>query len=314
MGGFTFAHIPVLPDAVVEHVSRGGLSRWIDGTLGGGGHAALLLRANPSAEVLGIDRDDTALAHAREFLSFAGKRVHTRKGNFSCIANFAKEAGWDHVDAVLLDIGVSSAQIDNGSRGFSFRMDGPLDMRMDSSAPLTASRILNQSPLAELERIFREYGELDGGSAKRLSLAVLERRETEPFSGTLDFAELCGKVLRKPRRNAPPVATLPFQALRIAVNGELDELKKGLEAAVELLAPGGRLCVISFHSLEDRIVKNFFRDMAADCKCPPGLPVCTCGWSPKLKIVTKHPVTAGADEIASNPRSACAKLRTAIKL
>ena len=310
----TFSHIPVLPAEVVKHISAGPLRRWIDGTLGGGGHASMLLKAHPQAELLGIDRDDFALAHAREVLSFGGKRVHTRKGRFSEMAFFAREEGWEQVDAVLLDIGVSSAQIDNGSRGFSFRMDGPLDMRMDSSAPLTASRILNNSPADELERIFREFGELDGGSARRLTLAILERREMEPFSGTLDFAALCEKVLRKPRRNAPPVATLPFQALRIAVNGELDELREGLEQAVELLAPGGRLCVITFHSLEDRIVKNFFRDMAVSCKCPPGLPVCTCGWSPKLKIVTRHPETAAAEEISANPRSACAKLRTAIKI
>ena len=310
----SFAHVPVLPREVVRHISNGELRRWIDGTLGGGGHASLLLKANPEAELLGIDRDDFALAHARNVLSFGGKRVHTRKGRYSEMASFAREEGWDSVDAVLLDIGVSSAQIDNGSRGFSFRMDGPLDMRMDSSAPLTASRILNYSPVEELERIFREYGELDGGSARRLSMAVLERREKEPFSGTLDFASLCEKVIRKQRRNAPPVATLPFQALRIAVNGELEELRIGLEQAVDLLAPGGRLCVISFHSIEDRIVKNFFRDMAADCKCPPGLPVCTCGWKPKLKIVTKHPEVAGADELAENPRAACAKLRTAVKI
>ena len=309
-----FSHIPVLPNEVVEQMSAGSFRRWIDGTLGGGGHASLLLKAHPEAELLGIDRDDFALSHAREVLSFGGDRVHTRKGRYSEMSIFAEEEGWESVDAILLDIGVSSPQIDNGSRGFSFRMDGPLDMRMDSSSPLTASRILNQSPAEELERIFREYGELDGGSARRLSMAILERRDLEPFSGTLDFAGLCEKVLRKQRRNAPPVATLPFQALRIAVNGELDELRSGLEQAVDLLAPGGRICVISVHSLEDRIVKNFFRDMAADCKCPAGMPVCTCGWKPKLKILTKHPVTAGEKELAENPRSACAKLRTAIKI
>ncbi len=310
----TFAHIPVLPEEVVKYMSMGPLNRWIDGTLGGGGHASLLLKAHPEAELLGIDRDDHALSHAREVLNFGGKRVHTRKGRYSEMSFFAEDEGWEKVDAILLDIGVSSAQIDNGSRGFSFRMDGPLDMRMDSSSPLTASRILNHYPAEELERIFREYGELDGGSARRLSLAILERRELEPFSGTLDFAALCEKVLRKPRRNAPPVATLPFQALRIAVNGELDELHEGLERAVELLSPGGRLCVISFHSLEDRIVKNFFRDMALSCKCPPGLPVCTCGWSPKLNVATKHPVVAGEKELAENPRAACAKLRVAVKI
>ena len=310
----SFAHIPVLPNEVVKHMTDGRFRNWIDGTLGGGGHASMLLKANPDAELLGIDRDDFALSHAREVLSFGGNRVHTRKGRYSEMTMFANEEGWDQVDAILLDIGVSSAQIDNGSRGFSFRMDGPLDMRMDSSFPLTASRILNNYPAEELERIFREYGELDGGSARRLSIAILERRELEPFSGTLDFAGLCEKVLRKPRRNAPPVATLPFQALRIAVNGELDELREGLEQAVDLLAPGGRLCVISFHSLEDRIVKNFFRDMAVSCKCPPGLPICTCGWEPKLKIVTKHPETAGDEELARNPRAACAKLRVAIRI
>ena len=168
----TFAHIPVLQKEVVKHMTNGRFRRWIDGTLGGGGHASLLLKANPEAEILGIDRDDFALSHARTVLSFGGKRVHTRKGRYSEMAVFAEEEGWDQVDAILLDIGVSSAQIDNGSRGFSFRMDGPLDMRMDSSSPLTASRILNQYPTEELERIFREYGELDGGSARRLRISI----------------------------------------------------------------------------------------------------------------------------------------------
>ncbi len=311
-----YEHIPVLPEETVGALLPEGrkIRRIIDGTLGCGGHSALLLEKNPELELLGIDRDEAALNRAAERLSFAGKRVHLKKGCFSEMRILAQSIQWETVDGILLDIGVSSPQIDDPSRGFSFRFDGPLDMRMDRTSPLSASRIVNQYSAEGLKKVFREYGELDGRDAANLAGEIIRRREEKAFSTTMELAEVCEKVLRGARRKGPPAPTLVFQALRIAVNKELDELNQALTESVNLLNPGGRLCVISFHSLEDRIVKNFFRDSAETCKCPPGLPVCICGWTPVLKVITRRPITAGDSELRENQRAACAKLRVAEKL
>ena len=309
-----FEHIPVLAGEVLEHLvfpERSSL-RLIDGTVGGGGHSALLLEKYPNLELLGIDRDDAALAKARERLAFAGGRVRLVRGNYSELAARAAEAGWEKVDAILLDIGVSSPQLDQPERGFSWRADGPLDMRMDRRSILTASRLLNTAPEAELERILREYGEV--AKSRKLAAAIVTQRVIRPFAMTSDFVSLCDEVLGKSRPGQLPAPTLPFQALRIAVNDELGELERALPAAVKLLNRGGRIAVISFHSLEDRIVKNFFRDEAASCVCPPGLPVCVCGKVSTLKIITRKALTAGPDELERNRRSACAKLRVAEKI
>ena len=311
-----FTHIPVLPEETVS-VFSGSASeprRLIDCTVGCGGHSGLLLKRFPELEILGIDRDEEALRRAEQHLAFAGKRIHLRKGAFSSLATLSKELGWESVDGILMDIGVSSPQIDDPKRGFSFRHDGPLDMRMDRSSPLSAARVLNQYGEEALRTLFRNYGELESHDAARLAKAIVEEREKRPFARTSELAAVCEGVLRNRRRKGgPPVPTLCFQALRIEVNSELEELKQALESALELLRPGGRIAVITFHSLEDRIVKNFFRDMAERCKCPPGLPVCVCGWSPKLNVLTRHPVTAGEEELNRNPRAACAKLRAAEK-
>ena len=309
-----FEHIPVLAGEVLEHLvfpERSPL-RLIDGTVGGGGHSALLLEKYPNLELLGIDRDDAALAKARERLAFAGGRVRLVRGNYSELAARAAEAGWEKVDGILLDIGVSSPQLDQPERGFSWRADGPLDMRMDRRSILTASRLLNTAPEAELERILREYGEV--AKSRKLAAAIVTQRVIRPFAMTSDFVSLCDEVLGKSRPGQLPAPTLPFQALRIAVNDELGELERALPAAVKLLNRGGRIAVISFHSLEDRIVKNFFRDEAASCVCPPGLPVCVCGKVSTLKIITRKALTAGPDELERNRRSACAKLRVAEKI
>lgn len=307
-----FKHLPVLSREVLEYLTFGGPCRIIDGTVGGGGHSSLLLKANPRAEILGIDRDGDALERAAEKLEFAGRRVRLQLGNFSELADFAAGAGWETVDAVLLDIGVSSPQIDDPGRGFSLRLDGPLDMRMDKRSELTASRLLNRETEAELARIFYEYGEEK--RSRRLARAIAERRREKPFERTLEFAAFCESVLGKSRPGKLPVPTRCFQALRIAVNDELGELKRALEKAVPLLKKGGRLVVISFHSLEDRIVKEFFREAAAACVCPPDLPVCVCKKTAELKILTRRPLTARADEIKFNRRAAAAKLRAAEKL
>ena len=283
----------------------------IDGTLGNGGHSAALLRKYPNLHILGIDRDTDALGRAAQTLAFAKDRVTLVHGNFSDLAGKLQEYGAENADGILLDIGVSSPQLDDPSRGFSWRADGPLDMRMDRSSPENASRLLNRAPEAELAEIFREYGELR--SARKLAAAVVETRQKKPFATTLDLVELCDKVLGKSRPGTLPMPTLVFQALRIAVNDELGELRQALQAAMDVLAPGGRLAVISFHSLEDRIVKRFFKEEAASCVCPPGLPVCVCGKQSSLKIITPHALTATDEERTANRRSACAKLRIAEK-
>ncbi|MFA4944168.1 MAG: 16S rRNA (cytosine(1402)-N(4))-methyltransferase RsmH [Lentisphaeria bacterium] len=310
-----FEHIPVLLQPVLELLRPEGCRRLVDGTLGGAGHAAALLAAAPAdAELLGSDRDDAALAAARARLAPFAPRVHLVRGSYAQMAEFAAALGWEDatVDAILLDLGVSSPQIDTPDRGFAHRFDGPLDMRMDRRQRLTAATLLNHTPEAELARIFREYGEEP--QARRLAHAIVERRERQPWERTAELAALVGKVAGRPFQRGLPAATRVFQALRIAVNGELAELRAGLAAALRLLRPGGRLAVISFHSLEDRIVKEFIRHEALSCVCPPGLPVCVCQKQATLRPVTKKPVTAAAAELAANRRAAPAKLRVAERL
>ena len=307
-----WVHQSVLLKEVLEAFPFGEARKLlIDGTLGNGGHSAALLRKYPNLHILGIDRDTDALGRAAQTLAFAKDRVTLVHGNFSDLAGKLQEYGAENADGILLDIGVSSPQLDDPSRGFSWRADGPLDMRMDRSSPENASRLLNRAPEAELAEIFREYGELR--SARKLAAAVVETRQKKPFATTLDLVELCDKVLGKSRPGTLPMPTLVFQALRIAVNDELGELRQALQAAMDVLAPGGRLAVISFHSLEDRIVKRFFKEEAASCVCPPGLPVCVCGKQSSLKIITPHALTATDEERTANRRSACAKLRIAEK-
>lgn len=309
-----FEHIPVMTREVVEifELSAVPPKRIVDGTVGGGGHASALLRRFPSLEVLGIDRDRGALEAAAENCAFAADRITLTRGDFSAMPRLVRDIGWDKVDGILMDIGVSSPQLDRPERGFSWRSEGPLDMRMDDRSPLTAGRLLNQAPEEELARIFREYGELP--QAKRLASAAVARRETAPFGTTFDLVELCDAVLGRAKPGKLPHPTLVFQALRIAVNDELGELDRALKNGVELLNKGGRIAVISFHSLEDRIVKNFFRDESTDCLCPPGLPVCRCGHFAKLRQVTRKPRVPTAEELTANRRAACAKLRAAEKI
>ena len=312
-GAGDYTHLPVLRREVLHYLAETEKPcRLIDGTIGCGGHSRMILDKNRQAELLGIDRDGDALERAAQALAFAGQRVHLVRGNYGDLKDLATETGWFSADAILLDIGVSSPQIDDPARGFSYRYDGPLDMRMDSRSTTTASRILNQSSEAELERIFRSYGEIR--ESRRLARAIVGRREHQPLTTTRELAELCEQVLGTGRRHGPPPPTLCFQALRIAVNDELGELERGLEAAIGLLSPGGMLAVITFHSLEDRIVKNKFNFEAAECICPPGLPVCICKHQPRLKVVTRKPVRAQDDEIAENSRAACAKLRVACRV
>jgi len=224
----------------------------------------------------------------------------------------AEQLGWDRVDGVLLDVGISSMQVDTAQRGFSHRLDGPLDMRMDRRGPVTAATIVNTWSEDQLTDVFRRYGE--ERRARRVARAVVTQREEQPFSRTGELAELLKRVVGQRRGPTLPPATRCFQGLRIAVNRELEELEDGLAGALELLRPGGRLVVISFHSLEDRIVKHSFRHEAATCVCPPGLPVCVCGKSAALRILTRKPLRPSADEVTMNRRAASAKLRAAERL
>ena len=303
-------HIPVLADEIVKYLNPGsGEYKLIDGTLGRGGHSSLILELNPKAELLGIDRDNEALAGVADKFSSFSDRINLVRGEFGKLAEHASSIGWKQVDAVLLDLGVSSPQIDSPVRGFSFRTDGPLDMRMDRRSGKTAARVLNNHSEDDIANIFWKYGDIR--ESRKLARAIVARREEKPWSHTLELAELCDNVLKSGKRKSVPPATLCFQALRIYVNDELDELEQGLEGAMKVLKPGGRIAVISFHSLEDRIVKNFFRDAAADCLCPPGLPACVCNHKPELKVLTRKPVTATPDEIRENRRAGSAKLRVA---
>ena len=305
-----WVHIPVLAREVVGHLSSvKPLERMIDGTLGNGGHTRMMLEQNPQLHVLGIDRDSAALERAEKNLAEFGDRFTAVHGEFADLDMLAKEHDWDSVDAVLLDIGVSSPQIDDPSRGFSFRNDGPLDMRMDRTGRLTASRVVNMYAEEDLAKIFYEYGELR--ESRQLARAIVQARELKPLATTAELAAVCDKVLRKKRPGELPSPTRVFQALRIEVNGELKQLESGLLAAENILRAGGRLAVISFHSLEDRIVKNFFREAAKECICPPGLPVCVCNNHARFSVPVRGVITAAEDELAANRRSASAKLRIA---
>ncbi|MCF7888848.1 MAG: 16S rRNA (cytosine(1402)-N(4))-methyltransferase RsmH, partial [Victivallales bacterium] len=273
-------HEPVMAEEVLEHlVPAKGEFRFVDCTLGFGGHSCLVLKKNPDIKVLGIDQDMNAIDYAEKRLSFADDRILIEKGRFSSVSSFMIKNDWKYADFFLLDIGVSSQQIDLPERGFSYRYNGPLDMRMDSkTGNRTAAQILNNYTFSELVRIFKDYGEIK--QAGKLAAAVIERRKKKTWFKTGELVDLCEKVLPRPRKSGPPVPSLCFQALRIEVNNELGELQEALKAILGVASEKGRIGVISYHSLEDRIVKNFFRREASDCLCPPGLPECVCDHKP----------------------------------
>lgn len=306
-------HVPVMLNETLEHlIPSEGHIKVIDGTLGFGGHTDAILKKNKDAEILGLDRDPEALEASRIRFAHLAERVIIHKAKFSEISEISYSIGWEKVDAVLLDIGVSSVQIDEDYRGFSFRRNGPLDMRMDTSQDMTAAKILNKKSIDELADIFKQYGEIDG--AIKLAKAVVKRRTDRPWMSTDEFSKLCEETISSPRRNAPPVSTLCFQALRIAVNDELGELEKALEAGISILKKGGRIGVISYHSLEDRIVKNIFRRESTDCLCSKKLPICRCGHKAKIKLITRKPLEPSVDEVKTNRRASSAKFRIAEKI
>jgi len=286
---------------------------FVDGTLGGGGHAAAILeRSAPGGVLIGMDQDESALARSRERLAKYGDRAVTVQANFRDLERVLADLGIAGVDGVLLDLGLSWFHLRSPERGFSFQTDGPLDMRMDAGGAVTAAELVNTLPRQELARILREYGEEKKANA--IAKAIEKARARGPITRTVQLAQVVSSVFPPypPRRTHP--ATLTFQALRIAVNDELGALRDGLEQAVRLLRPGGRVAVISFHSLEDRIVKQDFVGHAKGCVCPPRFPVCQCGRKPDLKVLTKRPVMAAEAEVAANPAARSAKLRAAEKI
>lgn len=305
----SFRHVSVMPDEVLGLLSPVSGGTYLDGTLGGGGHARLLLEAStPDGRLIGLDRDPAALARAAEVLApFAG-RFQLEHANFADAGMVLTRLGIAELDGILLDLGVSSHQLDEASRGFSFRADAPLDMRMDPTRGITAAELLATASAEELRRIFRDYGE--ERFAGRIARRIAARRETVPLQRTLELAELVREAVpggHQPSRIHP--ATRVFQALRIAVNGELEAVARGVAGAIGLLKPGGRLAVISFHSLEDRIVKRLFVEEARGCICPPRLPVCQCGHRPRVELLTRKGIRAGEAEVAANPRARSAVLR-----
>lgn len=287
---------------------------YIDGTVGGGNHAAIILRGFCAGGfLLGIDQDQEALAAARAKLAPYQGRFTLCQGNFADIVTLAKEHGITGVDGILLDIGVSSYQLDNPDRGFSYMQDAPLDMRMDQSHGTSAKDLINEANVDELTRILYEYGEEKW--AKRIAAFIVEARTKAPLETTFELVDVIKKAIPAAAREKDQhPAKRSFQAFRIAVNDELAVLEKGLEGAISLLKPNGVLVVISFHSLEDRIVKEKFKFHATECICPPRTPICTCGHHADLKILTRKPVTAKEDELMANPRSRSALLRAARKL
>ncbi len=306
--GVTWHHEPVLLQEVLEALAPRPGGRYVDATLGLGGHTRALLEAcAPDGRVLGIDRDLAVLEEAAHRLAGFGERLVAVAGDFADIGRLARDHGFAKVDGILMDLGVSSPQLENAARGFSFQVSGPLDMRMNQEAGLTAADIVNGWPEEEIGRILWEYGE--ERYARRIARAICEAR---PIADTRSLADLVVAVVGRRERIHP--ATRTFQALRIATNDELGALERALPQVLDLLVVGGRLAVIAFHSLEDRIVKQFVRREASDCICPPRLPVCVCGHHATLRPLTKKPVRASAEEVARNPRSRSAKLRAAVRI
>lgn len=315
MGGMGAPHRPVLLRETTELLEpwRGGL--FVDGTLGLGGHSEAILEASADARVLGTDRDSEALRLARERLARFGSRFRAVHADFRQVARVMAEAGEGAAAAILVDLGVSSLQLDAPERGFSFRHDAPLDMRMDAAGgDETAAELLARLPEEEIARLIFEYGE--ERRSRRIARWIVERRERgQPIQTTGELAELVARALG-PRRRTEQIhpATRTFQALRIAVNHELEGLGQFVETAIDLLQPGGRFAAISFHSLEDRIIKRALRRLAGQCECPPRAPTCSCGARRAVEILTRRPVVAGDLERDENPRARSAKLRAARKL
>jgi 16S rRNA (cytosine1402-N4)-methyltransferase len=302
-------HVPVLYNEVLDVLQPQSGGTYVDCTLGAGGHAFGILDAsNPDGRLLGLDLDPHALKIAEERLSRFGERVTFVKASFVTLVRQLAALGWKTVNGVLLDLGVSSMQLDMPERGFSFRSDAPLDMRFDPSGMKTAADLVNTLSEADLADLIYRFGEEQG--SRRVARAIVAAR---PIHTTRQLAAVVAKTTRGGKSRIHP-ATRTFQALRIAVNGELDAIEQVLPEAISVLEPGGRLAVISFHSLEDRIVKHYFRNASRDCLCPPKQPICTCGHKAQVKQITRKPIVPSRSESQQNPRARSSKLRVVEKL
>ena len=305
-----YGHKPVLLEECLTALAIRPEGTYLDGTLGRAGHSLEILRRLKGGRLIGIDRDMTAIEAARERLAEFGDRVTLVHGNFCDLDEILSGLRVDKVDGMLFDLGVSSPQLDEARRGFSYMHDAPLDMRMDTTAALDARQVVNTWSGEELRRILYAYGE--ERYAPQIARAIVRRREERPIETTGELAEVIRSAMpAQALREKQHPAKRSFQAIRIAVNGELEALAPMLHAAAEGLRPGGRLAVITFHSLEDRIVKQTMRELATGCICPPEFPVCVCGRKPKLTLVTRKPIVSGPAELEENPRARSAKLRVA---
>lgn len=306
-------HVSVLYEAVLSGLDLCPAGRYVDGTVGAGGHAEGILKGAPQGCLLGLDRDPSALALCRERLRPYGERVQLVHSNFAEIEDVVNRLGFGPVDGIVLDLGLSSMQLDDPARGFSFQRDGPLDMRFDAtSSRASAATVVNESPVDELADLIYRYGEEPASRA--IARAIVAAR---PLQTTAQLAQVVASAVRRSKRSRSGQthpATRTFQAIRIAVNRELASLEQGLEGAVNVLRPGGRLAVIAFHSLEDRMVKQFFTTESRDCICPPETMVCVCGHRARLARVTSKPIRPTVQEVSRNPRSRSARLRIATRI
>ncbi len=309
-----FSHRSVLLDECIESLDIKPDGIYVDGTAGGGGHSLeIVKRLTDGGRLIAIDRDDAAIAAATERLSDYLGRVTFVRNNFSSAAEVCRELGIEKIDGILLDLGVSSYQLDTAERGFTHNTDAPLDMRMDRRGELDAYTVVNTYSAEELKRVIWEYGE--ERFAPKIAQAIVRRREIKPIESTGELVDIIKSAIpAAAREGGHHPAKRTFQAIRIEVNGELDAIEPAIRRAKDIMAKGGRIVIITFHSLEDRIVKQTYADMASGCTCPRSLPICVCGKKPEVKVLTKKPILPSERELEENPRSRSAKLRVCEKL
>lgn len=308
-----FSHRPVLLDECLEGLNIKPDGIYVDGTAGGAGHSKEIAKRLNNGLLIAIDQDETAIEVVKERLGGFGERVKVVRSNFSEVSKVCESLGIEKIDGILLDLGVSSHQLDTAERGFSYMSDAELDMRMDKRNPLTAKIVVNEYPEERIKKILFEYGE-EKFSAQ-IASSIIRAREKKTIESTAELAEIIkGAIPPKAREGGHHPAKRSFQAIRIEVNSELDVIEPTIRDAQKLLAPGGRMAIITFHSLEDRIVKQTFASLATGCTCPREFPVCVCGNQPKIKIVNKKPIVSGKEELDINPRARSAKLRVAEKI
>jgi 16S rRNA (cytosine1402-N4)-methyltransferase len=307
----TIYHNPVLKEKVIEYLITDKSGIYIDATIGCGGHSeGILEELNEGGQLLGIDKDEESLNISRERLGRFGEKARFFQQSYSQIPELLKSLNLDKIDGILFDLGISSCQLDDPERGFSYSSKGPLDMRFDQSESKKAEEVVNEYSVEKLSQIFKAYGE--ERFSRRIAQAIVQNRKVKRIETTQALKDVVRSILKT--RNDLKTLSRIFQALRIEVNQELFELEKGLDSGIKALSPGGRVCVISYHSLEDRLVKNKFNELSKGCSCPPGFPVCVCGGKKTLQVLTRKPVIPEKEEIKENPRARSAKFRAAEKI